>query len=288
MVRKLYLLVLFAAILALCAPLAVSARSQDANNPEALLPDRPLTGTLPGAPAGSFAYFAVDYPGGGQELVIRMTPRPSDPSSSNRIAFNVYGPSGLVGESRTAQETDPSVRVFRYSSNDPVRLLVQLYNYTLTDTITYTIVASGIAALAPSAPPTPTVAAPVATATPPTGAPPAAAPAPATPQALPEAGGLSGTLVGSAGGAFALVPIPYSGDGSDLVVTATIWPDDSVLAKAVGFVIYAPDGRRVAESTTTATPGERRATLSASAAGNYTVQVFNYAEGATVSYALSW
>jgi len=251
-------------------PATAVARSEDPNNPEALLPGEELTGTLPGSPAGSFAFFTVEYPGGDQELVIRMTPRPADPSVAQQIAFNVYGPDGLVGSSRVPSEGDPSVRELRYTASGPVRLLVQLYNYTLTTTIGYSIVATGISEHVPMPPTTP-------------------APAPEAPVTLPEAGApTSGTLVGSLAGAFDTYDLPYPGDGSSVTVQATVAPDDPVLANAVGFSIYAPDGRLIAESTTRSTPGQRQATFASDLAGTYAVQVYNYTDGTPVSYTITW
>jgi hypothetical protein len=268
-VRFVGLMLLVLAVL-VGVPATAVARSQDPNNPEVLRPGEELTGTLPGSPAGSFAFFAVDYPGGDQELVVRMTPRPADPSVARQIAFNVYGPDGLVGSSQVPSEGDPSVREFRYSDSDPVQLLVQIYNYTLTDTITYTIVATGI-----------TERGPMPAATPP--------PPPEAPVTLPEAGApVSGTLVGSLAGAFDTYDLPYPGDGSDVTVEATIAPDDPVLANAVGFNIYAPSGRLIAESTTRSTPGQRQATFSSDDAGTYTIQIYNYTDGTPVSYTLTW
>lgn len=268
-VRLLGIVLLVLAIVA-GAPAVALARSQDPESPELLRPGEERTGTLPGSPAGSFAFFAVEYPGGEQELVVRMTPRPADPSVAEQIALNVYGPDGLVGSSAVPTEGDPSVREFRYSDPDPVRLLVQLFNYTLTDTITYSIVATGI-----------TEAAPMPAATP--------APSPAPPEVLPETGEpTSGTLVGSLAGAFATFQIPYPGDGSDVTVEAVIAPDDPVLAMAVGLNIYDPNGARIAEGTARSTPGRRQATFSSDVSGTYTVQLYNYTDGTPVSYTVSW
>lgn len=275
-VRFVVVLLLALAILVSTPTLAL-ARSQDPANPEVLVPDQPRTGILPGAAAGSFAFFAVDYPGGEQELVIRMTPRPADPSVANQIAFNVYGPDGLIGTSGVALEGDPSVREFRYTDSQPVRLLVQLFNYTMTTTITYSMVATGISAA--QATPTVTPATPHA----------ATPPSPAPPDTLPEAGPpTTGTLVGSLGGAFATFSLPYAGDGSSVTVEAVVSPDDPVLANAVGINIYAPDGHLVAEGTTRATPGRRRATFASDVGGTYTIQLFNYSDGVPVTFDLSF
>jgi len=263
------LVVLLVLSLLLCLPSVALARSQDPDNPEILRPDEPLTGMLPGAPAGSFAFFAVDYPGGDQELVIRMTPRPADPSESNCIALNIYGPNGFIGSSRTAQEADPSVRVFRYHAAEPVRLLVQLYNYTLKTTIQYTIVASGFTEMAEAPAPEPE-------------------PTPEPPPALPETRAAAGTLVGSPAGAFANPTLSYPGDGSDVTVRVTFSTDNPAVADALGFQVYSPEGRVVARSTTTSTPGERRATFASSTAGSYTIQIYNYADGLMVSYSAEW
>ena len=263
-------IVLLALAVVVGLPATVLARSQDPSNPEPLRPGEERTGTIPGAPAGSFAYFSIAYPGGEQELVIRMTPRPADPSVAAQIAFNVYGPDGLIGSSRTPTEGDPSVREFRYSDPDAARLLIQLFNYTLTTTINYSIVATGFTEAAPAPAVTPV-------------------PSPAPPEILPETGPpTSGTLVGSLGGAFAFFEIPYPGDGSDVTVEATLAPDDPVLANAVGLNVFAPNGRLIAEGTTRSTPGRRQATFSSDVAGTYTVQLYNYTDGTPVSYTVSW
>ncbi|HHX45328.1 MAG TPA: hypothetical protein GX714_15270 [Chloroflexi bacterium] len=267
--RQLSIMMLLALVILGSAPAVALARSADPDNPELLRPNEARTGGLPGAPAGSFAFFAVDYPGGEQELVLRMTPRPADPSVANQIAFNVYGPDGPIGSSRTPDEGDPSVREFRYTASSPARLLIQVYNYTLNTTIDYTIVASGIAAAAPG---------------------PAETPPPSQePQVLPETGPpTSGTIVGSLGGAFATITIPYPGDGSSVTVEATIAPDDPVLEKAVGLNVYTPDGHLIAQATSRSTPGRRQATFSSDVGGSYTVQIYNYTDGTPVSYTVSW
>ncbi len=263
------LVLLLVLSLMLCMPGVALARSQDPDNPEMLHPDQPLIGILPGAPAGSFAFFAVDYPGGDQELVIRMTPRPADPSESNCIALNIYGPNGFIGSSSTGKDPDPSVRVFRYRAPDPARLLVQLYNYTLKTTIQYTIVASGFTEMAEAPVPEPET-------------------TPEPSEALPETRAAAGTLVGSPAGAFANHTLSYPGNSSDVTVRVTFSADNPAVAKALGFQVYSPEGRVVARSTTTSTPGERRATFASSVAGTYTIQIYNYADGLMVSYSAEW
>ena len=81
--------------------------------------------------------------------------------------------------------------------------------------------------------------------------------------------------------------IASTGDETDITVEMTFTPDDPVVAHAVGFRVYDPDGNQVALGTVTDTPGVRQATFSSAKVGNYLVQVYNYADGVTLYYALT-
>ena len=226
---------------------------------------------LVGSESGSYYYYEVAYPGGETEVLIQLRYWPSDPVLAKAVGVNVYGPDI---EARGEPKDDGAYLECAYAADDAATLLVQVYSYAPTP-ITYEIVAEGIPA-ADGSEPTP-------------------APAVETPaeeesmQAEPVesvATTATGQVVGNRAGAYALHPVASTGDGSDITVTVTFSPRDRAFAEAIGFNIYRPDGERVATGTPISEPGQRVATFAGEVAGNYTVQVFNYQDGLTLSYSL--
>jgi hypothetical protein len=63
-------------------------------------------------------------------------------------------------------------------------------------------------------------------------------------------------------------------------------PDDPVIARGVGFVVYGPSGE-VAHGQSTGLPGQREAVLASDKPGPYLVQVFNYIEGVVIHYSIA-
>jgi len=231
-------------------------------------------GVLVGDPAGAYSYYEVAYPGGNTEVAIQLRFSPNDPVLAKAVGFNVYGPDSE--ESGEPKEKGAYLECI-YAADGAATLLVQVYNYVASP-VTYEIVAKGIPApvaeeAAPSVPEAPEAVTPTTA---------EEAEVPVEEAEVP----MAGEIVGSNAGAFAVHPIAGAGDGRDVTVTMTFSPDDPAVAKAVGFEVYSPTGKCVATGTPTRTVGQRVATFSAGATGDYTVQVYNYLDGLPLSYSL--
>jgi hypothetical protein len=258
-------------ILVLCALGlgALVALPSSADAPQVLLNEQAVNGQLTGDRAGAFAYYGIDYPGDESVVTIEVRYHPADKVASLGFGFNVYGCNAFYigGGTLVANEGGPGVLQLQYSDSNPAAWLVQVYNYLPGTGIAYSVTATGL--------PAPAV---------------AAAPPPAqvvcTPQAPTECLAAAGNLTGNGAGAYAKYQLTVPADGSDVQVTMTWSPDDPVIATGVGFVAYGPSGK-VRRGAGTAKPGERKATLAASAPGVYEIQVYNYITGLTIQYALS-
>jgi hypothetical protein len=231
----------------------------------------PVSGILPGNAHGSFTYYQVAYPGHRADLRIQVAFDVRDAAYSSALGFNVYGPYSYSGQGATKE--GGAYRELTYQRGDPATLTVQVYNY-FRRTVRYTVVVKGLAVETEA-----DVAqkiAPVVT-------------EPAPPSPLPAGESVSGSLIGNTGGAFAVHELSATGAGEDVTLTMTYSPADPSYRRAFGFQVYAPDGSQVAHGVAPDrnTLGMLKATFSADQAGRYLVQVFNYAEGAVLSYSLA-
>lgn len=284
--------------LALLSAGAFTALAEEAVTPISAAAQTQVSGVLPGSPAGSFDYYQVGYAGDGEALDIELTFFPRDPSFASGIGFNVYGPDGEIGSGVWVQAD--GVTRFSYASDDAVTLLIQVFNYTNT-TVAYDLTASG-AATTPTA-----VAQEVATTEEAEvevavaevveeaavveveeveEAEEAVAPdlAPAMPQTLEDR--VEGSLLGSRAGAYTTYVLPYAGDESEVTLTLAVWPADPSFVKAFGFDVYGPSGW-VASGVQGSVHGELSAAFSSDEAGEYRVQVHNYAEGVLMHFSLT-
>lgn len=304
MYRKVFVSLALALLLVVGA--AGVALGQDTpETAQMLVGDTPVSGSITGSNAGAFNYYLIDYPG--DDIVVRIVASfaPGDPATLAGVGFNVYGPAGFdVGESTPTGDEDGREDL-SHAESDATRWLVQVYNYIDGVTVSYTIAAEGLPAPAatPTPQPTPEGTPTPAPATPPgatpvspgaTPASPGATPAPGTPtpEAPAEEGVMtleasaSGTLMGSAGGAFDRYTLSYPGDNSEVELTMTYAPDNSAISPGVGFTIYGPEGQEFVAQPT-GDSSERRVTLASEVAGTYLVQVHNYIEGLTIGYTIT-
>jgi hypothetical protein len=279
--------IVFTAALVLVLLLGIAGQSraivmgttpQDA---ETLVGDTPMTGMVVGNRAGSFGYYRIEYPGNEDVVNIRVTFLPGDPATMTGVGFNVYGDQGaLLGEG--SQRAEPGLVELMYSSETAETWLVQVYNYIPEHTVWFEIVAEGLP-VAPAVTPTPVAPAvtptPVVTPTP-------TEPEPVVDRRLTPGAIAAGTLVGSRAGSFSLYELAYPGDDSDVPLTLWFWPADPTLEPRMGFNVYDPTGRLVAQGTIREELG-KVATLSTDVPGIYTVQVYNYNEGLPMEYTLS-
>jgi len=105
-------------------------------------------------------------------------------------------------------------------------------------------------------------------------------------RALPLTSPVFGSLTGNSAGAYAFYRFDYPGNFWVAKLTLSFSPDDSVVHRAIGLIIYAPDSTAYTSSITT-TLGLQQVRFAADLAGSYLVQVFNYAQGYTINYTLT-
>lgn len=265
---------LLVSILAIALALAVVdlslAESGAANAHPELANDVPASGTLVGNRGGSFAYYAIDYPGDYRVVTIELYFAPADPVTHLAFGFNVYGPNGYVIGQGTEQDQEAGRPVqLQYSDGNEATWLVQVYNYLHNHSVSYSLVALGLPEHRPPSGPAPT----------PTASPDAELP--------PEPDfRMEGVLVGSRAGSFGYHELDYAGDGSEVVLGMTFAPDDPIIARGVGLVVYGPSGE-VARGQPTGRPGERELVFQSREPGMYLIQVFNYIEGVAIAYAIT-
>ena len=103
--------------------------------------------------------------------------------------------------------------------------------------------------------------------------------------ALAPGDSISGTLVGSAAGAFDTYQFTCAAGDPDQTITLQTFGGNPSIADALNFGVYGPGGL-VGQGLPTDTPGERALTFDCDPAGAHTVQVFNYVDGFTLAYTL--
>lgn len=268
--RKATIAAALSALLALVLVSVWPAQSGYAAGLPVLLNDAPVAGVLTGNRAGAFSYYSIDYPGDLRVVTIELQFAPADPVTRLGFGFNVYGPNGFViGRGAEHENGDDEPLRLQYSDANKATWLVQVYNYIPGHRVAYSLVARGLPAVQalPGPIPTPTV-----------------APVPASPADLGLAA--TGTLAGNRSGAFAVYKLDYRGDGSEVVMTMSFTPDDPVIARGVGFVVYGPSGE-VSRGQSTGLPGQRKAVFASREPGAYTVQVFNYIQGVVIQYSVT-
>ena len=223
-----------------------------------------VNGVLPGNAAGSFAGYTITYPGDLADLRIDLTLGEVDPAYSPYMGLNVYG--AYEFEANGVAKDDGTIEV-SYREEEAAELFVQVYNYSLT-TVPYELTVSGLTTEEE-------VIVEVATQS-------------ATSGEVQETS-VSGSVVGSVGGAFGEHPIANAGGESDVTVQMTFSPSDPSFADAFGFEIWDPAGEHVASGVAPEADcfGTLWATFCSDVAGDYVVQVFNYADGVTLNYALT-
>ncbi len=223
------------------------------------------SGVLAGSPAGSFDGHQISYPGGDEELTIEMVYAPRDPSYASAIGFQLYGPDG--DEYQPTWVEDDGLLRLTYAAQEAGSLLIQVYNYSDV-TVGYDLSASGVGepVMAPTAAETPAEAE-------------SAAPVSMEPT--------MGALVGNTGGAYAHHTLSYPGDESEVAITLTHAPVDPSFAGAMGFVVYSPSGEEVAAGASGDVAGELTATLASTEAGEFLIQIYNYTDGALMTYSLT-
>lgn len=109
----------------------------------------------------------------------------------------------------------------------------------------------------------------------------------ATAIALSTSSPATGSLTGSAAGSFEYFTFSYPGDGSVGTITINVSSTDPAVDNAVGVNVY-QSGTLLATMNALGSPaGTNSVTFSSTTPGPVLVQVYNYQQGATVSFSLS-
>ncbi|MFP3896574.1 MAG: hypothetical protein ACLFV5_07040 [Anaerolineales bacterium] len=233
--------------------------------------DSVATGGLAGSRAGSFVYYAIEYPGDETDVNIRADFAPGDAITLMSVGFNVYGPDGLfIGEG----ETVGGAKELTYSADEAATWLIQVYNYGNV-TIDYTIAVEGLSTAEEPA----EVEEPVEAEEAEEDKEPAEEEEAVTPEPLNE----EDTLVGSRAGAYATYEIAHDGE-EELELTLRYAPDEVTTRQGIGMTVYGADGW---SRDATIEDGVRTVNLTDAPAGTYLVQVFNYIDGWEINYTLT-
>ena len=254
-------------------PTAPPSSPDQAFHPQA----RDLTtgGILPPNGAGSFAYYKLDYPGGGTNMTITLGYSPLAANSEQLVGFNLYranpnaaGGTDLVGSSsQTGRDQSSATEGFTLVADAGDQYLLQVFSYLPDTEINYTLIVTGMTG-------------PIA-----------------------EVGDLSdpsqafvlnasqiaahSTLPGDATGRFHYYLLQYPGGSREVRVTVTF--DAAPVGESeVGFNVWKSASERAGVANGALAPqGKRAATLTINQSDPFTfgIQVFNYsASGQSVGY----
>lgn len=229
-----------------------------------------ITGSMTGAGNGAYRYYRFAYPGANTVVRVHLTWNPGWSSTANGFNFNVYGPSGLVGQGQRGDDAGPaSTSYLDVVTPAPGDYLVQVYSYTQSTFQNFTLDFTGLGA------------APVAVVT--NNSTPAQA---AT--VTQQSSSMSGSLVGKGNGAFAFFNVEYPGGNWPMTVSVSFSPANQLPVNAFGFLVW-QDDTLVATGVETSRDFDnatKSADVTVIPAGKYTVQVVNYADGVNASYVL--
>jgi len=119
------------------APTPSTAPAGSASNPIPL--KGPATDVLPGNLYGSFAYYAFDYPGDGSTQSVTLSFLPSGAEAANAVFVTLFQNGTQLADGQGTQTPTPGQLVVSFSSTNAGPVLVQLANYNMDATISYTI-----------------------------------------------------------------------------------------------------------------------------------------------------
>jgi hypothetical protein len=129
--------------LVLSAGSAALAASPDGTQPSTALP---LIGSatlgLTGATSGAFRYLQFDSPGNGSVSSITLHYAPTDPVTANAVGLHLWQAGALLGTVNGVSAT-PGTNTLSISSSASGPVLVQIFNYTNGEPVTFTVDLAG-------------------------------------------------------------------------------------------------------------------------------------------------
>lgn len=254
MIRPVTLTVL-AALLLLLSGTALARQASESGPPELTTP---ITGTLVGDRAGSFAHFQFEFRSG-----IVVEAQPALALTFGAFGFRVFHDGAEVGMGQR-QADSPNQLVFTLTGQPTGSYLVQVFNYLPDSVVTYTIrTVGGVRPVRETSP------------------------GGTTPESAAALGGaITTSLMGSRAGSFAFYTLEYTGEeNNDLDFRLSFRPSDPISAMGVGMNIY--KGRTLVTGVNqTESPGLMVVTLTDGDPGTYVLQLYNYTPGMVMSYQL--
>jgi len=254
-----------------------------------------VTGTMVGDPGGAHMTWDLVLPAA-TDVTLTLDHWPCQ--TGDAITFSVWGADGPLAMSEEATACSQTA-AFNTGAGGPATLKVS--NYLAGVGTWYSLMAEGIDL--PGAAPmaveeTAAVAAPVEgemvvkakAVEAPVAAPVVAAPVVAAPvvaaAAVPGVIVENATVLGDVGGAYGTHKLTAE-EGKTYTVTMVYGTDPGGSWKGVGFKVWGPDGQVAAGEGELHDTTTKTATFTADAAGEYTVQVYNYHPGVVLFYSLT-
>lgn len=101
--------------------------------------DKSASSTLAGNPAGSFAYYTVQYPGDGSVQTVTLNYSPGGADVGTAVTLSAFQNGVTLASLNGTHGTAPGVLPISYSSTTKGTVLIQIANYNPSPTISYTI-----------------------------------------------------------------------------------------------------------------------------------------------------
>ncbi len=234
-----------------------------------------LGGTITGNSQGNFQYYTLNYPGGHTPLTITMNASPSYNANGEAYGFNVYepgtngnGPTLVASGVQSAKDPNSETLTATISARSAVTYQLQVFNYWAGVAVSFGVTTTGLAGttVAASGNTDGSHAFVLNSATP----------------------GATETIVGDHGGSFNYFVIAYPGNNSQLSVSMTEHSNGSAPSSNVGFNVY--KGSTLVATINPTDDGTGVISgdwnFSDPSAATFGIQVFNYAQGASMSYTL--
>lgn len=239
----------------------------------------PVSGQLVGKSSGAFARYQFTQTGTGSPITFLLTTDNARPLNSGAAGVEIYQNGNLLS---TSSPSGPFRQTAIVAPTQGGVIVVQVFNYDPTQTITFTLTPQGLPAQ-PFVSPTTRASTMTAVATSST----TSRTSTARPTPTPLTGPTKGLLAGLHGGSFAYYSLPSTGNGQPVTLTLTVYPPVEVTNGAAGLNVYTPDGHLAATTKPGTTAGVAVATFISTSAGTATIQVFNYDPQTTIIYTLA-
>jgi hypothetical protein len=243
--------------------------------------------TVVGSSGGTFVYYTFNSPGAASAGTLSVTVTPAYPVSATWAGVNLYQAGSTIASVIGARSATPGATNSASFAVAAGPVLVQAYNYLSGQASTISFTISGIGPVAPagssavsSTPSSPAPSSQAACASLPS----AGGQTASTAVAFPSTLSVSGTLTGSAGGAYTYYTFNSPANGATGSVTLVVSPRDPVTDTNVGVSLFQGGNSIASINALGYTPGVNSAGFPLTTAGPVVVQVHNYGQGTMATY----